>query len=105
MAWGCLQSLESAKHDRGERIARLRLHAIRIHNPMKLLLAAPVAPTESLAAMCEDANELVCLEDYELFGVLGFYYRDFRQISNEEAIEMLGRFPAQKLQEARSPAA
>jgi predicted phosphoribosyltransferase len=55
--------------------------------------------------MHEDADEIVCLEDYELFGAIGLYYRDFRQISDEEVIELLGRFPAQKLQEAKSPAA
>jgi hypothetical protein len=34
------------------------------------------------------------LEDYETFGAIGFYYRDFRQISDEEMIETLRHFPA-----------
>ena len=43
-----------------------------MRNPMKLILAVSIAMTESLAAMREEANELVCLEDYELFGGIGF---------------------------------
>lgn len=83
---------------------RAALRAVRMRNPKRLVLAVPVAPTESLAAMHEGADEVVCLEDHELFGAIGFYYRDFRQISDEEVIEMLGRFPP-KPEEARLPAA
>lgn len=80
---------------------RAALRATRMRNPKKLILAVPVAPTESLAAMREEADEVVCLEDHEFFGAIGFYYRDFRQISDEEVIAMLGRFPVQKPQEAQ----
>ena len=55
--------------------------------------------------MREEADEVVCLEDYEVFGAIGFYYSDFRQVSDEEVIEMLRRFPAQKPEETRQPAA
>ncbi len=72
---------------------RAALRATRMRNPKKLVLAVPVAPTENLAAMRAEADEVVCLEDHELFGAIGFYYQDFRQVSDEEVIEMLRRFP------------
>jgi predicted phosphoribosyltransferase len=72
---------------------RAALRATRMRNPRKLVLAVPVAPTESLAEMRREADDIVCLEDYESFGAIGFYYRDFRQISDEEVIEILGRLP------------
>jgi predicted phosphoribosyltransferase len=85
---------------------RAALRATRMRNPKKLVLAVPVAPTESLAKMREEADEVVCLEDHEFFGAIGFYYRDFRQISDEEVIEILGRFPAKPEQkETPAPAA
>jgi predicted phosphoribosyltransferase len=31
-----------------------------------------------------------------MFGAIGFYYHDFRQVSDEEVIEILHRFPAGK---------
>jgi predicted phosphoribosyltransferase len=81
------------------------LRATRMRHPKKLILAVPVAPTDTIAAMREEADEVVCLEDYEDFGAIGFYYSDFRQVSDVEVIEMLRRFPMQKPEETRQPAA
>jgi predicted phosphoribosyltransferase len=67
-------------------------------------LAVPVAPTESLAALREEVDDVVCVEDHEYFGAIGLYYRDFRQVADEEVIEILGRFPLQAL-DTRQPAA
>jgi predicted phosphoribosyltransferase len=73
---------------------RAALRATRGRNPKQLILAVPVAPTESLAAMREEADQVVCLEDYSDFGAIGYYYSDFRQVSDEDVIEVLQRFPA-----------
>lgn len=72
---------------------RTALRATRLRNPKKLILAVPVAPSESIVEMREEADEVVCLEDHEFFGAISFYYGDFRQISDEEVIEMLKRAP------------
>jgi len=56
----------------------------------------PVAPTENLAELRSDADEVICLEDYEFFGAIGAYYADFSQVADEEVIELLRRFPVQK---------
>ena len=42
----------------------------------------------------------MCLEDDLVFGAIGFYYRDFQQVSDEEVIEILQRFPAGKLRKS-----
>jgi len=84
---------------------RAALRAIRMRGPKKLILAVPVAPTDTLATLREEVDEVVCLEDYEDFGALGYYYSDFRQVSDDEVIAMLRRFPAQKSEETRQPAA
>jgi predicted phosphoribosyltransferase len=75
---------------------RAALRATRARGPKRVVLAVPVAPTESLAAMQEEADDVVCLEDYQSFGAIGFYYSDFRQISDAEVIETLKRFPSSK---------
>lgn len=72
---------------------RAALRAVRARNPKTLVLAVPVAPTDSLAALRREVDDLVCLEDYESFGAIGFYYRNFRQVSDQEVIELLARFP------------
>jgi predicted phosphoribosyltransferase len=71
---------------------RAALRATRTRKPKKLVLAVPVAPTDSLAAMKAEADEVVCLEDYEAFGAIGFYYADFRQTSDQEVIDTLARY-------------
>jgi predicted phosphoribosyltransferase len=81
------------------------LRATRMRNPKKLVLAVPVAPTDSLAALRSDADEVICLEDHEFFGAIGSYYRNFNQIADDEVIEMLKRFPVSKLERAPQPAA
>src|SRR6516225_7829010 len=78
----------------------LAMRATRMRNPKKLVLAVPVAPTDSLAVLRNDADDIICLEDYEFFGAIGFYYRNFNQIADEDVIEMLKRFPVTKLEQA-----
>lgn len=71
---------------------RAALRAVRALRPSKLVLAVPVAPTDTLEALREEADEIVCLEHYRDFGAIGFFYADFRQISDDEVIAALDRF-------------
>jgi predicted phosphoribosyltransferase len=84
---------------------RAALRATRQRSPAKLVLAVPVAPSDTIAAMRQEADDVVCLEDYEAFGAIGFYYSDFRQISDEEVVEILRSFPTGKHAPQRKPAA
>ena len=70
---------------------RAALRATRAREPKKLVLAVPVAPTESLMMMREEADEVICLEDYASFGAIGCYYADFRQTTDDEVIDALAR--------------
>jgi putative phosphoribosyl transferase len=72
---------------------RAALRAIRMRKPRKLVLAVPVAPTAALRELRSEVDEIVCLEDYENFGAIGFFYDDFRQISDAEVIDLLARHP------------
>ncbi len=71
---------------------RAALRATRARKPKKLGLAVPVAPTESLRDMQTEADEVVCLEDHQAFGAIGYYYADFRQTSDREVTDALARF-------------
>jgi putative phosphoribosyl transferase len=72
---------------------RAALQAIRMRKPGKLVLAVPVAPTDTLQKLQDEADDIVCLEDYVEFGAIGFFYSDFRQTSDTEVIELLARHP------------
>jgi predicted phosphoribosyltransferase len=73
---------------------RAALQATRLRKPNKLVLAIPVAPTDTLEKLRGEADEVVCLEDYENFGAIGLFYSNFRQVSDEEVIDLLARHPA-----------
>jgi putative phosphoribosyl transferase len=70
---------------------RVALRAARRRAPARLVLAVPVAPPETLAALGSEADEAVCLDTPSMLGAIGFYYRDFHQMSDAEVTDMLGR--------------
>ena len=84
---------------------RAALRATRMRKPKRLVLAVPVAPTHNLVALRADADDVVCLEDHEFFGAIGFYYLDFAQVSDEEVIKILERFPVKEPEKAPQTAA
>jgi putative phosphoribosyl transferase len=75
---------------------RAALRATRLRKPKKLILAVPVAPTDSLAVMRREADEIVCIEAHADLGAIGYYYSDFRAVPDEVVIALLAQFPMRK---------
>lgn len=69
------------------------LQAIRKRKPKELVLAVPVAPRDTVEKLRSEVDSLICLETPEPFGAIGYFYRDFRQISDREVMAILKRFP------------
>lgn len=72
---------------------RVALRAVRRRGPAWLVLAAPVAAAETLAALGGEADETVCVATPAGLGAIGFYYEDFHQMSDAEVGELLARAP------------
>lgn len=70
---------------------RAALRAVRALGPNRVILAVPVAPRDALAALRDEADEIVCLETHDPFGAIGLFYSDFRQVSDEEVVAALDR--------------
>jgi len=75
---------------------RAALRATRMRGPKCLVLAVPVAPSETMTELRGEADDVICLEEYEAFGAIGYYYSDFHQVPDQEVIEILKRYPARK---------
>ena len=73
--------------------ARAALAAVRQQNPRRLVLAVPVAASETVRAMRTAADEIICIEEHEPFHAIGLYYGDFRQVSDGQVQDILARFP------------
>jgi predicted phosphoribosyltransferase len=61
---------------------RAALRATRARHPEKLVLAVPVAATDTLQELAAEVDDLVCLESYDWFRAIGLYYTDFGQVSD-----------------------
>jgi predicted phosphoribosyltransferase len=68
---------------------RVALQAVRRRRPDWLVLAAPVAAPETLADLKAEADETVCVECPTDLGAIGYYYRDFHQLTDDEVRELL----------------
>jgi putative phosphoribosyl transferase len=65
------------------------LRTVRTAGPKKLIAATAVAPHESLRAIEELADEVVCLQVPDDFYAVGEYFVEFDQVSDEEVIALL----------------
>lgn len=68
---------------------RVALRAVRRRGPAHLVLAAPVAAADTLADLAKEADESVCVETPEGLGAIGYYYRDFHQMSDAEVTALM----------------
>jgi putative phosphoribosyl transferase len=78
---------------------RAALRALKRKAPKTLILAVPVAPADTVAALQKEANEVVCLSVPEPFFAIGLHYVDFHQISDTEVVELLAEASARPPQE------
>jgi predicted phosphoribosyltransferase len=67
------------------------LHSVRARKPARLICAVPVASPESREQVRPYADEVVCLEAPEDFGAVSEFYREFRQVEDDEVVALLAR--------------
>ena len=65
------------------------LRAARRAGPAKLVLAVPVAPTDTVERLKTECDELICLGAEMDFGAISLFYVDFPQINDDEVVALL----------------
>ena len=73
------------------------IQAVRSRKPKELVLAVPVAPLDTVKKLHSEVDAIVCLDTPEELGAIGYFYRDFHQIGDEEVIATLKRFPTNRV--------
>jgi predicted phosphoribosyltransferase len=71
--------------------ARAALMRVRREQPSRLVLAVPVGAPETVRALAEEADEVVCLAQPADLGSVGAYYADFSATTDGEVLTLLGR--------------
>lgn len=69
---------------------RAALKALRRRNAARIVLAVPVAPSDTLEELRAEVDEVVCLQAAEHFMSVGQFYGDFRQVDDAEVMRLLG---------------
>ena len=65
----------------------------RMHGAARVVVATPVAPPETVASLCNDADEVIALHMPEQFFAIGQFYGDFAQTSDDEVVRLLEKEP------------
>jgi putative phosphoribosyl transferase len=69
--------------------ARAACQVARAHGAAQVILAVPVAPRGTVAALSQVADQVVCLESPEPFYAIGQWYQDFSQTTDAEVVRLL----------------
>lgn len=75
--------------------------ALRRRDPARIVVAVPVAPADTLAALRGEVDELECCSVPSPFTAVGVWYDDFSQTTDEEVRALLDR-AAQRTFEPRA---
>jgi putative phosphoribosyl transferase len=65
------------------------IRAIRAKSPQRLIVAAAVAPPDTVRRLATEADDVVVLETPTVFRAIGEFFEDFGQVSDEDVIEAL----------------
>jgi len=69
--------------------ARAAIDVLREAGGLKVVLAIPVAPTDTVNELRAVADDVVCLETPAQFRAIGEWYDDFSQVSDAEVTRIL----------------
>ncbi len=67
------------------------VRALRQRGPARIVVAVPIAPPETCAALRAEADDVVCTMTPEPFRAVGVWYQDFSQTTDDEVRALLAR--------------
>jgi putative phosphoribosyl transferase len=71
--------------------ARAAVRVARERGAARVVLAVPVAPPDTVAALRRDADDVIAVETPEPFFAIGGWYTDFSPTSEQEVVELLAQ--------------
>ena len=72
-------------------------HAVRKLEPERLVVAVPVASSQTCDYFRKEVDEIICAETPEPFQAVGLWYEDFSQTTDEEVRDLLARAAHQRV--------
>ncbi|MCZ8542707.1 phosphoribosyltransferase [Mesorhizobium qingshengii] len=68
---------------------KVAIRALKRRSPREVVVAIPVAPPDVLAELAQEADLIVCLSQPAHFHALGYHYRSFPQLTDDEVTDAL----------------
>jgi putative phosphoribosyl transferase len=68
---------------------KVAIRALKRRSPREIVVAIPVAPPDILADLAQEADQVVCLSQPARFHALGYHYRRFPQLTDDEVTDAL----------------
>lgn len=68
---------------------RAAIQSAKKRGAARVIVAAPVAASDSLELIKKEADEVICLDEPVFFGAVGAFYENFGQTEDEEVIELM----------------
>lgn len=65
---------------------------IKKQKPKMIILAIPVAPNEIIRQLSANVDKTIALHTPAQFGAVGEFYEDFSQLSDEEVLNIIGKY-------------
>jgi predicted phosphoribosyltransferase/dienelactone hydrolase len=84
--------------------ARVAVQVVRAMGARRIVLAVPVAPSETVRELESEADQVVCLVAPTPFSGVGQWYEDFRQTSDDEVAKLLRKAGSDQTSEDTPPA-
>lgn len=80
---------------------RAAITAVRRRNPLRIIVAVPVASREAIEDLQGVVEEVICLMIPPRFGAVGYYYDDFHQVLDDEVVTLLAGAAKRKREPGR----
>jgi putative phosphoribosyl transferase len=68
---------------------KVAIRALKRRSPRKIIVALPVAPTDTVDELAQEADLMICLSQPGRFRALSYYYGSFPQLSDGEVLDIM----------------
>ena len=67
----------------------IAVRAVRLQHPRKIVAAVPIASRQAETDLRLSADEVICADSRDPFYAVGYWYREFDQVTDEEVRDLL----------------
>lgn len=75
---------------------RAAIRGVRRAEPRRIVLAVGVAPPDAADVVRREVDDFVAVATPPDFGAVGLFYRDFRQVTDDEVVALLAKAAAER---------